>query len=308
MRVIDSHTGGEPTRVVLEGGPDLGPGPLSERRARFASDFDPVRRQLVLEPKCPDSTVGALLCAPADPTCSAGVIFFNKAGYLGMCGHGLMGLMVTLHYLSRIQPGRHRIETPVGVVEAELLSATEVCVRNVESYRLHKGLRVQTEDFGVVIGDVAWGGNWFFLAYDRPCRIDLGHQDMLLRAAVQIRNGLIRDGVSGEGEEIDHIEFFQPGTGGVDSKNYVMCPGEAYDRSPCGTGTSAKLACLAADGALDAGQIWIQESLVGSRFKGWFEPAATPGRIVPFITGDAHVFADTRLILRDSDPFLNGIG
>jgi len=308
MRVIDSHTGGQPTRVIIEGGPDLGSGPLSERRDRFARQFDHVRKQTVLEPKCDDAMVGALLCDPVSSEASAGVIFFNTAGYLGMCGHGLIGLMVTLHHLGRIEPGLHMIETPVGLVEAHLLNAHEVRIRNVESYRLHEAVTVQTPDYGTITGDVAWGGNWFFLAHDRPVPVELSHADTLTDLSWQVRRALVDQGITGQGEEIDHIEFFQPGEKGADSRNFVLCPGGAYDRSPCGTGTSAKLACLAAQGQLAPGQPWVQESLVGSRFTGRYEAGSQPGHIIPQITGDAHVFADTRLILSEADPFLNGIG
>ena len=309
MWVIDSHTGGQPTRVIVEGGPDLGRGSLCARRRRFQQDCDVYRKRCVLEPKCSDAMVGALLCEPHDPQCSAGVIFFNAAGYLGMCGHGLMGLMVTLRHLGGIEPGRHMIETPVGNVRAELLADNEVCVENVESFRTRKGLVVETTDYGAFTGDIAWGGNWFFLARNAPADIDIANRFALTHAAFQIRSSLNDAGVTGDdGGEIDHIEFFQPSlSGGVDSKNFVLCPSGAYDRSPCGTGTSAKLACLAADGDLKPGDVWVQESLVGSRFKGSFEKAETPDRIIPFISGGAHVFAETRLILGKSDPFVEGI-
>ena len=309
MWVIDSHTGGQPTRVVVEGGPDLGCGPLSDRRQIFAQKFDHYRRQCVLEPKCADSMVGALLCEPHDTRCTAGVIFFNTAGYLGMCGHGLIGLMVTLLHLGRITPGDHLIETPVGCVRAELLSETQVRVQNVESYRWRQNVTVRTEDYGELVGDIAWGGNWFFLARQTPVPVHTDNLEALTRAAFQVRRTLRDNDITGrDGAEIDHIEFFQPPANSTaHSKNFVLCPGGAYDRSPCGTGTSAKLACLAADQLLAPGEVWVQEGIVGSCFKGSYEPAVTPGRIVPYIAGDAYVFAETKLILNEADPFYRGI-
>src|SRR5947209_18442215 len=120
IKVIDSHTGGEPTRLVISGGPDLGDGPLAARLERFRQHHDEFRSAVVNEPRGSDVMVGALLCTPVDPRCAAGVIFFNNVGYLGMCGHGTIGLIATLAYMKRMVPGAHRIETPVGVVTATL--------------------------------------------------------------------------------------------------------------------------------------------------------------------------------------------
>lgn len=308
VRVIDSHTGGEPTRVIIEGGPDLGNGPLAERCALFAEKFDHYRTMCVCEPRCSDATVGALLCEPVDPTCSAGVIFFNTADYLGMCGHGTIGLLVTLAYLGKVGLGKHRIETPVGVVTAELLSENEVRVENIESYRFHSNVAVNVPGLGAVTGDVAWGGNWFFLVDGAPMALALENIPELTYASTNIRRALIEAGITGEGgAEIDHLEFFQrPPEGGADSQNFVLCPGGAYDRSPCGTGTSAKLACLAADGKLGPGEIWVQESIVGSRFKASYR-AGERGGVIPSITGEAFICGETQLIFQKDDPFRLGI-
>ncbi len=308
MHVIDSHTGGEPTRVIIEGGPDLGTGPLSERCALFAEKFDHVRTMSVLEPRCSDAAVGALLCEPFDRTCSAGVIFFNTAGYLGMCGHGTIGLAVTLAYLGRLQPGEHRIETPVGVVKVSLLGANEARIENVESYRFQSSVEVNVPGLGLICGDVAWGGNWFFLVDGAPEKLAIENISTLTAAAAKIRFALVEAGVTGEdGAEIDHIEFFEkPSDSDADSRNFVLCPGGAYDRSPCGTGTCAKLACLAADGDLAPGEIWVQESIVGSRFTATYR-MSEEGRIIPSITGTAYICGDTHLIFQDSDPFRLGI-
>jgi len=249
--------------------------------------------------------VGALLCEPTDPTCATGVIFFNNVGYLGMCGHGTIGLLATLAYLGRIDPGSHRIETPVGVVTARLHPSGEVTVRNVASYRSAQGVTVDVEGLGPVTGDVAWGGNWFFLVEDHGQDLTLANLDPLTDVSWRIRQALVRNGISGAGgQEIDHIELFGP-SAHADSRNFVLCPGKAYDRSPCGTGTSAKLACLVADGKLKEGDVWTQESIIGSIFEGSVE--IVDGQVYPSITGTAFVNAEASLILDDRDPFCLGI-
>src|ERR1700747_2694148 len=157
IRVIDSHTGGEPTRLVVNGGPNLGNGPLSERVKCFQSRYDDFRSAVVNEPRGSDVVVGGLLCEPTDRSCATGVIFFNNVGYLGMCGHGTIGLISTLAYLGRISSGEHRIETPVGVVSATLHDDGEVSVNNVPSWRAKRKLSINVPGLGTVIGDVAWG-------------------------------------------------------------------------------------------------------------------------------------------------------
>jgi 4-hydroxyproline epimerase len=306
IEVIDSHTGGEPTRVVTAGGPELPAVTMVDKLALLRTQFDTFRAAVVNEPRGSDVLVGALLCPPADTTCTAGVIFFNNVGYLGMCGHGAIGVVATLAYLGRIPPGVHRLETPVGTVEARLHQTGAVTVRNVPSYRLSKGVSVEVPGLGRVTGDVAWGGNWFFLVDNHGQELTLGNIERLTDLTWRIRQALVREGVTGrDGQEIDHIELFGPSTK-ADSKNFVLCPGKAYDRSPCGTGTSAKLACLAADGKLRPGQVWRQESIVGSVFEGTYEIVADA--LYPSITGTAYVTAEARLILEETDPFKLGIG
>ena len=310
IQIIDSHTGGEPTRVVIRGGPDLGKGPLAKRLELFRREYDHIRSAIVNEPRGSDAMVGALLCEPVDPSCVAGVIFFNNVGYLGMCGHGTIGLVVTLAYLKKIMPGTHRIETPAGTVEARLHKYGEVSVTNVPSYRMAKDVTVQVPGHGNITGDVAWGGNWFFLVNDpaaagRPLNLD--HLESLTDFTWRIRQALTAQGITGtNGQEIDHIELFAPSqVDGVDSKNFVLCPGKAYDRSPCGTGTSAKMACLFADGKLKEGQIWRQESIVGSVFE--CSVRMVDGKIIPTIKGSAFVNAETMMILDEQDPFCWGV-
>jgi len=307
IKVIDSHTGGEPTRLVVAGGPDLGAGPLSERVERFRAEHDDFRCAIVNEPRGSEVTVGALLCEPVDPTCAAGVIFFNNVGYLGMCGHGTIGLVATLAYMNRVHPGAHHIETPVGIVSATLHDSGEVTVNNVASYRSATNVVVTVDGHGTVRGDIAWGGNWFFLVSDHGRKLILQDVDELTSFTWAIRQALRANGITGDdGKEIDHVELFGPSaTARVDSKNFVLCPGKAYDRSPCGTGTSAKLACLYADGKIREGQIWRQESIVGSVFEG--SVTVREGRIYPSIKGSAFVNSEAELILDPRDPLCMGI-
>ncbi len=305
IHIVDSHTGGEPTRLVVSGGPDLGQGPLSERLARFRDHHDRFRSAIVNEPRGNDAIVGALLTDPHEQGCSAGVIFFNNVGYLGMCGHGTIGLVATLAYLKRMEPGVQRLDTPVGPVTVELLEDGQVEIGNVASYRYRKQVEVQVEGYGAVRGDIAWGGNWFYLVDKSPVALTLSNLDALTEFTWKIRQALTANGITGkDGGEIDHIEVFGSSSLGQ-SKNFVLCPGRAYDRSPCGTGTSAKLACLYEDGKLKEGEVWRQESIVGSYFDGRVEIRG--GSIQPFVKGSAFVNAEARLILDESDPFCWGI-
>lgn len=307
VRVLDSHTAGEPTRLVIAGGPDLGTGSLSERMVCFQRSHDSFRSAVVNEPRGSDVLVGALLCEPEDRTCAAGVIFFNNVGYLGMCGHGTIGLVVTLAHMGTIKPGRHRIETPVGIVTAILHPEGKATVENVPSYRSRKDVVVNVPGYGDVRGDVAWGGNWFFIIENHSRDLSLRHVDELTEYTWKIRQALEANNVTGtNGEEIDHIELSSPAIPAqADSKNFVLCPGKAYDRSPCGTGTSAKMACLYADGKLRPGQVWRQQGILGTTFEGSVE--IRNGSIIPSITGSAYVTAEATLLLDANDPFRMGI-
>jgi 4-hydroxyproline epimerase len=293
--------------VVVDGGPSLGNSSLAERLECFRSHHDHFRSAVVNEPRGSNAMVGALLCEPVDPNCCAGVIFFNNVGYLGMCGHGSIGLGATLQYLGRISAGTHRVETPVGIVAIELHPDGEVTVANVASYRSARGVRVNVAGSTCVTGDVAWGGNWFFITGDIPCELELCNLDQLVDYTWSIRQALARAGITGaNGEEIDHIELSGPPRDPhADSRNFVLCPGKEYDRSPCGTGTSAKIACLQADGKLAEGGTWRQESIIGTVFKASF--ALREGLVYPSITGSAFITADANLIFDEHDPFRWGI-
>jgi 4-hydroxyproline epimerase len=307
VQVIDSHTGGEPTRVVVAGGPDLDAGDLAARRERFRTHCDEFRSAVVNEPRGSDVLVGALLCEPIDPACAAGVIFFNNVGVLHMCGHGTIGVAVTLGHLGRIGPGRHRLETPVGVVAFDYDGANTATLENVPSYRHAAGVTVAVAGHGPVTGDVAWGGNWFYIVGEHGQVLELANVERLTDFTWRVRQALTRAGVTGAGgQEIDHIELFgPPARPGADGRNFVLCPGKAYDRSPCGTGTSAKLACLFADGKIKEGEVWRQESVIGSVFEGSVRRDGE--HVVPRITGSAYVSAEATLLLDADDPFCMGI-
>lgn len=308
VHVIDSHTEGEPTRVIVSGGPNLGKGSLAQCAQRFADQFDGFRSGVVCEPRGSEVVVGALLLEPTDPHSATAVIFFNDVGYLGMCGHGTIGVVKTLEHLGRIAPGSHVIETPVGKVKATLQTDGSVTVDNVPAYRYKSAVPVEVPGYGSVIGDIAWGGNWFFLVADAPhalvpaCRVEL------VAAASAIRAALASHGITGKDDAmIDHIEFFSaPANPTNSSRNFVLCPGASFDRSPCGTGTSAKLACLYDDGKLAPGALWRQEGILGTVFEGSIRESSD-GQLHPSIRGRAWITGESTLLFQVDDPFLKGI-
>lgn len=285
----------------------MGNGSVASQLAVFRRQFDSFRSAVVNEPRGADAIVGAMLCQPRDPSCTAGIIFFNNVGYLGMCGHGTIGLMVTLAHLGKLSPGLHHIETPVGKVAARLLEDGRVTVQNVPSYRHAAKVGIEVPGYGSIAGDVAWGGNWFFLVSDHGMDIRFSNIDRLTDFTWAIRKQLNAKNITGRGgQEIDHVELFgPPDSAEADSKNFVLCPGKTYDRSPCGTGTSAKMACLYADGKLRSGELWRQESIVGSLFEGSI--VENNGELHPSITGSAFVNAESEFILDPLDPFCFGI-
>ena len=307
VRVVDSHTGGEPTRVVIDGAPEIGDGPLADRVHLLREKHDWFRSAVVNEPRGSDVLVGAMIVRPHDATCAAGVIFFNNVGYLGMCGHGTIGLAVTLAHLGRIGAGQHRIETPVGVVRVSLEDANSVSFENVASYRHAKDVQVTVPGVGPIRGDVAWGGNWFYIVREHGQELSPRNVGRLTEFTTRIRNAVWEQGVTGaDGGEIDHIELCGPAANSENhARNFILCPGGAYDRSPCGTGTSAKLACLVADGMLKPGNVWRQESIIGSVFEG--SVRLDGGRIFPRIRGRAFVNGEATLLINPKDPFRFGI-
>lgn len=312
IRAVDSHTAGEPTRVVIEGGPELGTGDLRSRVEMLRAQHDGFRTGVVLEPRGSEVVVGALLCEPVNPAAAAGVIFFNDVGYLGMCGHGTIGVVTTLAYLGRIAPGKHLIETPVGNVETELHADGSVSVRNVPSYRYREAVAVEVPGYGRVVGDIAWGGNWFFLVSEHGyethgCELKLEERSKLIALTTAVRTALAENGITGkDGAVIDHIELFsEPKSSENSSRNFVLCPGASFDRSPCGTGTSAKMACLYAAGKLAEGIQWRQEGILGTVFAG--SVVGHGDAVLPTITGRAWITAESTLLLDATDPFREGI-
>lgn len=309
IQYIDSHTGGEPTRTVIGGFPAL-TGQTMAARVEELKALDHYRTATVREPRGSDVMVGALITPAITKSAVCGVIFFNNVGYLGMCGHGTIGMVATLKYLDRIADGEHQIDTPVGTVTASLNADGRVTVRNVSAYRFRAAVSVNVPHYGSVVGDIAWGGNWFFLVKAYSGAIDLASVGELTTFTLAIKKALAEAHVTGaDGAEIDHVEVFgAPANTQHDSRNFVLCPGAAYDRSPCGTGTSAKLACLAADGLLRPGQLWQQESVIGSVFQARYAP--DPSRsdaVLPEITGIAHISGEGTLLLDPADPFCWGI-
>lgn len=294
--------------MVIAGGPDLGNHSLAHRARCLATRYDAFRSAVINEPRGSDVLVGALLCEPEDPGSAAAVIFFNNVGYLGMCGHGTIGVMATLAHLGRIGCGEHRIETPVGTVRATLRPDGRVTIENVPAYRYRADVNVAVAGVGTVTGDVAWGGNWFFLVEDPPIPLMQGNVDRLTEFAWSVRQALNAASITGAGgEEIDHIELSaSPSSPSAHSRNFVLCPGKAYDRSPCGTGTSAKLACLAAAGKLGPGEPWRQEGILGTIFEGSYR-RGKDDQVIPSITGEAWVTAEGRLLFDPGDPFRSGI-
>lgn len=306
IHVIDSHTAGEPTRVVMSGFPELVGESLAQRRAYFRDCFDHWRSAIACEPRGSDTMVGALLLPPTDPRCCAGVIFFNNVGYLGMCGHGTIGLVRTLAHVGRIQPGEHLLETPVGVIGVTLHADGRVSLENVESYRFKAAVSVDVPGWGTVTGDIAWGGNWFFIIEQSPYLLDVSHAAELGSYTIAIQRALLANGICGEGGAvIDHVEISGQAPDGTGARNFVMCPGGAYDRSPCGTGTSAKIACLAADGKLGEGEQWLQQGILGSAFEGRYRNGARG--VIPTITGQAWITAEAQLLMEPGDPLAWGI-
>lgn len=308
IHVIDSHTQGEPTRVVVSGGPDLGDGQIAERLHRFSTEFDHFRSAVVCEPRGSEVIVGALLVKPVQADSSAAVIFFNDVGYLGMCGHGTIGVLTTLAHLGKAEPGLHKIETPVGIVQATLHTDRSVTVENVPSYRLRSNVGVDVPGYGHFTGDIAWGGNWFFLVADPPCALTIDNRTRLVATATAIRTALHSQGITAADESlIDHIEFFSaPHNPANSSRNFVLCPGASFDRSPCGTGTSAKMACLHDDGKLLPEVPWKQEGILGTVFEGLVRPGRD-GKVNPSIRGRAWVTGEATLRFEDDDPFVSGI-
>lgn len=307
IKVIDSHTGGEPTRVVVDGWPEVQGSTMAAKLKFLKENHDHIRQAVVCEPRGHDAVVGALLTEPVNEGSTAGVVFFNDVGYLGMCGHASIGLVETLKHLNRIKPGQIFLDTPVGKVSVLLEADGNISVSNIEPRVMEKDFAIEVPGVGNVIGDISYGGNWFFLVNNISPELKLSNLDKLMSNSKAIRSALEKAGVTGDdGHKIDHIEFFStPENADAHSRNFVLCPGNAYDRSPCGTGTSAKMACLYERGILQIGETWIQESITGSLFECRLE--LKDGKVAPLISSNAFVTSSATLFFNEKDPFCWGI-
>ncbi|WP_039017381.1 proline racemase family protein [Halocynthiibacter namhaensis] len=308
MHVIDSHTGGMPTRVILDGGPNLGLGSLDIRAQTLADHHQDFYKSVMLEPRGQAGMVGALLVEPTNADCVTGVIYFDAEAVLGMCGHGTIGLAVTLLHMGRISTGTHKIETPAGIVTVDVHDANTVSVTNIESHQIHANVTVDVPDHGTVSGDVAYGGNWFYIIDPSPLAVTTANIPALADLAIATRDACNARSIGGpNGEAIDHVILRGPDPEtGAHSRNFVLCPDDEYDRSPCGTGSSAYLACLAASNRLNPGHEIILESVIGSAYQASYQPGQNGG-VIPTLKGQAWIMAESTLIFDATDPFRKGI-
>jgi 4-hydroxyproline epimerase len=307
ITVVDSHTEGEPTRTVVDDFPVLRGETMAERRDDLCARFDHLRRAIVCEPRGHEAVVAAILTPPVAAGSTAGVIFVNDVGAIGMCGHGTIGVVRTLAHLGRLASETVRLDTPVGTVMATLHGDGSIGFENVAARCGARDVALEVAGLGRVFGDVAYGGNWFFLTELPALRLELDNVRVLLDATSAIRDALAAAGITGDGgARIDHVELFgPPRRADADARNFVLCPGGAYDRSPCGTGTSAKMAALHARGALALRTPWRQESVTGGLFTGELE--LRDGELIPTIRGRAFVTAEATLLLDPGDPYRYGL-
>ena len=305
IRVIDSHTEGEPTRVIVDGWPQPSGATMQERRDDLRKNYDHLRSAVVCEPRGYSAIVGALITPPVNPESLAGIVFFNNGTYLGMCGHGLIGVVRTMKHLGRLSTGTAQFDTPAGTVSAELNDDDSVTIQNIPARCHALDVAVDVPELGRVVGDVAYGGNWFYITH-LDLSLELSKVGELMRLTQAIQDAIDEQGVA-DGMPIDHIEVSGPATrNDADAKNFVLCSGGEYDRSPCGTGTSAVMAARHARGLLRFGQQWRQESITGSRFVGWLTNGPN-GELVPHIRGSAFITGEATLHLDPADPFQFGI-
>jgi proline racemase len=327
VQAVDSHTAGEPTRIVTGGVPPVRGATMADKRAALQRDHDHLRRALVLEPRGHDAIVLAYLLPPCDPAADLGVVFANDAGYLGMCGHGAIGVAtvaVALGMVPAVEPVTEvRLDTPAGTVRCRVAVTagrpTSVTITNVPSFLFRQRAVVDVHGFGKVAADIAYGGNWFAFVEAEQLGLAVGkvHLPVLMQAATAVREALVRDGVRGvhpdrgESELVDHVKLFVPLDGDEPgARALTLCPGAAYDRSPCGTGTSAKLAVLHAKGELEVGQWFRSESVLGTSFRARIASTTAVGRftaVVPEVEGSAYVTALTQFVIDPNDPCRHGI-
>jgi proline racemase len=327
IQAVDSHTAAEPTRVITGGLPTIRGATMAEKRDQLRQEHDSIRKSLVLEPRGHDAIVLAFLLPPTRDDADLGVVFANDAGYLGMCGHGSIGLVTTavaMGLVPAVEPVTEiALDTPVGLIRCRVAVEAgrpkSVTITNVPSFLYRQRVIVDVHGFGKVAADVAYGGNWFaFVEADQlGLVVEKSHLPVLMQAATAIREALVREGVrgihpeTGEEETVDHIKLFEALDGEhLGARSLTLCPGTAYDRSPCGTGTSAKLAVLHAKGELKQGEVFDSESVLGTKFMARIVGETTVGKypaIVPEITGSAWITSFATFVIDPDDPCRLGI-
>jgi 4-hydroxyproline epimerase len=322
---IDAHTCGNPVRVVAGGGPPLNGATMSERRQDFIARYDWIRTGLMFEPRGHDVMSGSILYEPMRDDCDAAILFIETSGCLPMCGHGTIGTVTVLIEEGLVTPkreGRLVLEVPAGIVEAEyrrdnLDNVVEVRIRNIPSFLYRSGIDVDVEGFGRVVFDVAYGGNFYAIiepqasypGLDAISAFDIQRLSPIIRRLINDKYSLVHPDdptISG----LRHILWAgQPHHPEAHARNAVFYGEKAIDRSPCGTGTSARMAQKAARGELKVGDDFVHESIIGSLFHGRVEASAKVGpfdAIVPSVAGQAWITGHNTIFLDERDPFVKG--
>jgi 4-hydroxyproline epimerase len=322
---IDGHTCGNPVRVVAGGSiPTLQGATMFERRQHFIAEYDWIRTGLMYEPRGHAMMSGSILYPPTRADCDVGVLFIETTGCLPMCGHGTIGTVTIALEHGLIQPktpGLLRLETPAGLVEARYERngpyVESVRITNIPSFLYGTGYEVDVDGLGTLVVDVAYGGNFYAIVEPQPIFndiADVGVSDLLawsprLRTAFNARYNIAHP----ENPVIDKLTHVlwtgKPRAEGATARNAVFYGSAALDRSPCGTGTSARMAQLAAKGQLAEGEVFVHESIIGSLFTGHIERRAKVGdrdAIIPSIEGWARVTGLNTIFIDDRDPFAHG--
>ncbi|RWO51060.1 4-hydroxyproline epimerase [Mesorhizobium sp.] len=321
---IDGHTCGNPVRLVAGGGPLLNGATMMERRAHFLAEYDWIRTGLMFEPRGHDVMSGSILYPPTRPDCDIAILFIETSGCLPMCGHGTIGTvtMAIEHGLIKPKtPGLLRLDTPAGLVTAEYQQVgeyvEEVRITNVPSFLHAEGLTVECPLLGEISVDVAYGGNFYAIVEPQKTYRDMGDHSAgdLIAWSPVVRQRLNEKYafVHPENPGIDRLSHIlwtgAPTDSQADARNAVFYGDKAIDRSPCGTGTSARMAQLHAKGKLGTGDEFVHESIIGSLFKGRVEKEVTVAgkpAIIPSIGGWARMTGLNTIFIDDRDPFAHG--
>ncbi|RWP63420.1 MAG: 4-hydroxyproline epimerase [Mesorhizobium sp.] len=321
---IDGHTCGNPVRLVAGGGPLLNGATMMERRAHFLAEYDWIRTGLMFEPRGHDVMSGSILYPPTRPDCDVAILFIETSGCLPMCGHGTIGTvtMAIEHGLVKPKtPGLLRLDTPAGLVTAEYKQVgdyvEEVRITNVPSFLHAEGLTVECPQLGEISVDVAYGGNFYAIVEPQKTYRDMADHSAgdLIAWSPVVRQRLNEKYafVHPENPGIDRLSHIlwtgAPTDSQADARNAVFYGDKAIDRSPCGTGTSARMAQLHAKGKLGTGDEFVHESIIGSLFKGRVEKEVTVAgkpAIIPSIGGWARMTGLNTIFIDDRDPFAHG--